>query len=89
MDEDTCMVDVARFFMEFVQENPAGRCVACRLGTKRMLEILERITQERVSRGTLKTDRTPERCKGHRALRAGADGAQSGAVYHQAFPGRI
>lgn len=45
MDEDTCMVDVARFFMEFVQEESCGKCVACRLGTKRMLEILERITQ--------------------------------------------
>ncbi len=45
MDEDTCMVDVARFFMEFVQEESCGKCVPCRLGTKRMLEILERITQ--------------------------------------------
>jgi NADH-quinone oxidoreductase subunit F len=44
MDEDTCMVDVARFFMEFVQDESCGKCVACRLGTKRMLEILERIT---------------------------------------------
>jgi len=43
MDEDTCMVDVARFFMEFVQDESCGRCVACRLGTRRMLEILERI----------------------------------------------
>lgn len=45
MDDDTCMVDVARFFMEFVQEESCGKCVPCRLGTKRMLEILERITQ--------------------------------------------
>lgn len=45
MDEDTCMVDVARFFMEFVQEESCGKCVPCRLGTKRMLEILERITK--------------------------------------------
>ncbi|MEX1307877.1 MAG: FAD-dependent oxidoreductase [Eubacteriales bacterium] len=45
MDEDTCMVDVARFFMEFVQDESCGKCVACRLGTKRMLEILERITK--------------------------------------------
>lgn len=44
MDEDTCMVDVARYFMEFVQEESCGKCVPCRLGTKRMLEILERIT---------------------------------------------
>lgn len=45
MDEDTCMVDVARFFMEFVQDESCGKCVACRIGTRRMLEILERITQ--------------------------------------------
>lgn len=44
MDEDTCMVDVARFFMEFVQDESCGKCVACRLGTRRMLDILERIT---------------------------------------------
>ena len=43
MDEDTCMVDVARFFLEFVQEESCGKCVPCRVGTKRMLEILNRI----------------------------------------------
>jgi NADH-quinone oxidoreductase subunit F len=43
MDEDTCMVDVARFFIEFVQEESCGKCAPCRVGTKRMLEILERI----------------------------------------------
>jgi NADH-quinone oxidoreductase subunit F len=44
MDEDTCMVDVARFFLSFTQAESCGKCVPCRLGTKRMLEILERIT---------------------------------------------
>ncbi len=53
MDEDTCMVDVARFFMEFVQEESCGKCVACRLGTKRMLEILERITQGKGEEGDI------------------------------------
>ena len=43
MDEDSCMVDVARFFIEFVQEESCGKCVPCRVGTKRMLEILQRI----------------------------------------------
>ncbi|MFW6366260.1 MAG: NADH-ubiquinone oxidoreductase-F iron-sulfur binding region domain-containing protein, partial [Spirochaetota bacterium] len=43
MDEETCMVDVARFFIEFVQEESCGKCTPCRVGTKRMLEILERI----------------------------------------------
>ncbi len=44
MDDRTCMVDVARFFLNFTQEESCGKCTFCRLGTKRMLEILERIT---------------------------------------------
>ncbi len=43
MDEDTCIVEVARFFMNFTQNESCGKCVPCREGTKRMLEILERI----------------------------------------------
>ncbi len=43
MDEDTCMVETARFFMNFTQNESCGKCVPCREGTKRMLEILERI----------------------------------------------
>lgn len=43
MDEDTCMVEVARFFMRFTQNESCGKCVPCREGTKRMLEILDRI----------------------------------------------
>jgi NADH-quinone oxidoreductase subunit F len=45
MNEDVCMVDTARFFMDFIQDESCGKCVACRIGTKRMLEILERITE--------------------------------------------
>ncbi|WP_027355347.1 NADH-quinone oxidoreductase subunit NuoF [Desulfofundulus thermocisternus] len=45
MDEDTCMVDLARFFLEFVQDESCGKCSPCRIGTKRMLEIVERITR--------------------------------------------
>ena len=43
MDETTCMVDVARFFLSFTQDESCGKCTFCRIGTKRMLEILERI----------------------------------------------
>jgi NADH-quinone oxidoreductase subunit F len=43
MNEDTCMVDIARFFMEFVQEESCGKCTPCRVGTRHILEILERI----------------------------------------------
>ena len=43
-DEDTCMVDFARFFLDFIQHESCGKCPPCRIGTKRMLEILKRIT---------------------------------------------
>lgn len=45
MDEDTCMVDLARYFMEFIQEESCGNCTPCRQGTRIMLNILERICQ--------------------------------------------
>ena len=44
MDETSCMVDVARFFLEFTQDESCGKCTPCREGTKRMLEMLQRIT---------------------------------------------
>ena len=46
MDEDTCMVDVARFFMDFIQRESCGKCIPCREGTRRMLEILNGITEK-------------------------------------------
>ena len=46
MDEDTCMVDVAKFFMSFIQRESCGKCIPCREGTRRMLEILEDITHK-------------------------------------------
>ena len=49
MDEDTCMVDLAKFFMNFIQRESCGKCIPCREGTRRMLEILERITRGRKS----------------------------------------
>ena len=45
MDEDTCMVDMARYFLNFTRDESCGKCNYCRIGTKRMLEILERITK--------------------------------------------
>ena len=49
MDEQTCMVDVAKFFMDFIQRESCGKCIPCREGTKRMLEILESITKKPVN----------------------------------------
>jgi NADP-reducing hydrogenase subunit HndC len=45
MDEDNCMVDIAKFFLEFTVDESCGKCTPCRVGTKRMYEILERITR--------------------------------------------
>ncbi|BDU73229.1 NADH-ubiquinone oxidoreductase-F iron-sulfur binding region domain-containing protein [Mesoterricola silvestris] len=47
MDENTCMVDLAKFFMEFIQSESCGKCIPCREGTKQMLDILQAITQNR------------------------------------------
>ena len=47
MNEDTCMVDTARYFMDFICDESCGKCLPCRNGTRRMLEILERITEGR------------------------------------------
>jgi len=47
MDESTCMVDVAKFFMDFIQRESCGKCIPCREGTRRMLEILESLTRSR------------------------------------------
>ncbi len=51
MDEDNCMVDIARFFLDFTVDESCGKCVPCRIGTKRMLEILERITTSKGKKG--------------------------------------
>ena len=51
MDEDTCMVDIARFFLDFTVDESCGKCPPCRIGTRRMLEILERIVDGRGQEG--------------------------------------
>lgn len=53
MDEDNCMVDVARFFLDFTVDESCGKCPPCRIGTKRMLEILERIVSGRGEDGDI------------------------------------
>jgi len=53
IDEDTCMANLARYFMDFIQDESCGQCVPCRIGTRRMLEILERITRGKGEEGDL------------------------------------
>ena len=60
MDEDTCMVDMAKFFLEFTVDESCGKCTPCRIGTKRLLEKLEKITE---GKGTLEDiDELEELC---------------------------
>ena len=60
MDEDTCMVDMAKFFLEFTVDESCGKCTPCRVGTKRLLEILDKITS---GNGTLEdVDKLEELC---------------------------
>ena len=60
MDEDTCMVDIAKFFLEFTVDESCGKCTPCRIGTRRMLEILERITKGQATMDDL--DKLEELC---------------------------
>ncbi len=61
MDEDTCMVDLAKFFLEFTVDESCGKCTPCRVGTRRLLEILDKITS---GRGELEDiDRLEELCE--------------------------
>ena len=60
MDEDTCMVDMAKFFLEFTVDESCGKCTPCRVGTKRLLELLDKVTK---GKGTLEDiDRMEELC---------------------------
>ncbi|MBQ7082582.1 MAG: NADH-quinone oxidoreductase subunit NuoF [Oscillospiraceae bacterium] len=60
MDEDTCMVDIAKFFLEFTVDESCGKCTPCRIGTKRLLEMLDKITK---GQGTLEDlDKMEELC---------------------------
>ncbi|MEE0946529.1 MAG: NADH-quinone oxidoreductase subunit NuoF [Acutalibacteraceae bacterium] len=60
MDEDTCMVDMAKFFLEFTVDESCGKCTPCRVGTKRLLEMLDKITE---GKGTLEDiDKLEELC---------------------------
>lgn len=61
LDEDNCMVDVARFYLDFVKDESCGKCTPCRIGTTRMLEILEKITEGKASMEDLET--LEELCK--------------------------
>jgi NADH-quinone oxidoreductase subunit F/NAD(P)H dehydrogenase (quinone)/NADP-reducing hydrogenase subunit HndC len=55
MDDRTCMVDMARFFMDFVQDESCGKCTPCREGTRRLLQVLEKICEGKGDSGDIET----------------------------------
>ena len=99
MDEDTCMVDVAKFFMEFIQRESCGKCIPCREGTLRMLEILQRLTRGRRSEkgadalqrftGVVYLEAPGGSHQGHELVRSWPDGAESRAGDLALVPRRV
>ena len=90
LDEDDCMVDIAKYFMTFSQDESCGKCTPCREGTTRMLEILERITTgKRHARGPRQAPAAGAFDAAGVALRPGPRGRQSGLEHAGAFPRRV
>jgi NADH-quinone oxidoreductase subunit F len=88
MDEDSCVVDVSRYFLDFTQKESCGKCTFCRIGTRHLLNILRAAHQgARAGKETSSSwDLEPGRQAGI-ALRAGQDRPQSGADLAGLFPG--
>ena len=90
LDEDSCMVNMAKYFLEFSLEESCGQCVPCRVGLKQMYDLLEKITTGARHHGRPGKAREPGlHGARHLALRPGAGGAQPGHLHHQVFQARI
>ncbi len=89
MDEDDCMVSVARFYLDFTVEESCGKCTPCRIGNKRLLEILNKITEGRGSEKDLQTLSTLGQVIKDTALCGLADFAQPGTLHPQQLLRRI
>jgi NADH-quinone oxidoreductase subunit F len=86
MNQQTCMVSIARFFMDFTQRESCGKCVLCREGTRQMLALLDDIIEGRATAETLDLlEKLAGRCRRARCA-AGQDGAEPGAVDAAVFP---
>ena len=89
LDEDTCMVDTARYYIQFLAHESCGKCVPCREGLRQMLRILDNITHGNGSEGDLELLEELSEVIQMSALCALNLGAQSGIKRHQIFQGRI
>ena len=89
-DDRTCMVDLARYFLSFTQDESCGKCTPCRIGTKRMLEILERICEGKGKPDDIdRLQALAARHQGREPLRPRRHGAQPGADHAQVFQERV
>ena len=90
MDEDNCMVDVARYFIEFTHSESCGKCVPCRVGLNKALRILNAITKGSGTREHMTLlDELGRMIRECFAVRAGTVGAESGAHHHPPLPRRV
>ena len=90
MDEDNCMVDIAKFFLEFTVDESCGKCTPCRIGTRRMLEILQRIVDGKGEDGDIeRLEELAQTIKATSPLRARSDGSESGSVHTEILQGRV
>ena len=90
MDEDNCMVDMARYFVQFLQGESCGKCTPCREGLDQMGEILNRICEGKGREGDIEQLKNPLRGDDrHLSLRSRVDGGQPGPVDASIFRGRI
>ena len=90
MDEDNCMVDVARYFIEFTHSESCGKCIPCRVGLDKSLRILNAFTRGRGHRGGPgPAGRDGPHDPRHVAVRPGPDRAQPGADHDAALPPRV
>ena len=90
MDDKTCMVDIAKYFLNFLQDESCGKCVSCREGTQRMYEIVKDITEGKGKEGDLAL--LEELAHGHQgrlAVRSRPDGRQSRPDHAALFPPRV
>ena len=88
MDDTSCMVDVAKYFLTFLQEESCGKCIPCREGVRRMKEILDDICAGKGQEGDVELlgKNSHRRC-GRFALRFGRQCSEkSGTQHHQVFP---
>ena len=90
LDDTACMVDIARYFLQFTQNQSCGKCTFCRIGTKRMLELLDLLCAGKASRKHLQElEQLAPQVTAGQPVRPRQDGAQPGADHAAVFPRRV